>query len=115
MEIGITEGAEDGVDNCDVNKEKLSPTPENVYKAGNAKLLPELLEEFQKCASAKVGQENQPCFVFHGGSGFEKHHSETALGAGVLKTNVDTDTQWAYWDGINNFYLAQGLIHSGTN
>ena len=73
-QIGITEGVEDGVDNCDVNKENPSTTLEDVYKAGNAKLQPELLEEFQNCASVKVGQENPPCVVFHGGSGFEKHH-----------------------------------------
>jgi fructose-bisphosphate aldolase class II len=133
MEIGITGGVEDGVDNSGVSKEKLYSTPEDVYKvwqglspisekftiaaafgnvhgvykAGNVKLQPELLEQFQKYASEKVGQENPLFFVFHGGSGSEKHHIATALGAGVVKMNVDTDTQWAYWEGIKNFYQAK--------
>jgi len=130
MEIGITGGAEDGVDNSGVSKEKLYSTPEDVYKvwqglspisekftiaaafgnvhgvykAGNVKLQPELLETFQKYASEKVGRENPLFFVFHGGSGSEKDHIATALGAGVVKMNVDTDTQWAYWEGVKNFY-----------
>ena len=46
-------------------------------------------------------------FVFHGGSGSEKHHITTALSAGVVKMNVDTDTQWAYWEGLLKFYKAK--------
>jgi fructose-bisphosphate aldolase class II len=133
MEIGITGGVEDGVDNSGVSKEKLYSTPEDVYKvwqalspisekftiaaafgnvhgvykAGNVKLQPELLANFQKFAAEKVGQENPLFFVFHGGSGSEKHDIATALGAGVVKMNVDTDTQWAYWEGVKNFYQAK--------
>lgn len=130
MEIGITGGVEDGVDNSGVKAEKLYSTPEDVfavyealnpishmftiaaafgnvhgvYKAGNVILRPELLEEFQKYASEKTGKANPLHFVFHGGSGSEKKDIETALTAGVVKMNVDTDTQWAYWDGILKFY-----------
>jgi len=130
MEIGITGGIEDGVDNSGVTKEKLYSTPEDVYKvweglspisekftiaaafgnvhgvykAGNVKLQPELLETFQKYCAEKVGQEKPYFFVFHGGSGSEKHDITTALNSGVVKMNVDTDTQWAYWEGLLKFY-----------
>merc|ERR1739845_186351 len=130
MEIGITGGVEDGVDNSGVSKEKLYSTPEDVfkvyqglspiserftiaaafgnvhgvYKAGNVKLQPELLEAFQQYAADKTGIPKPLFFVFHGGSGSEKHHITTALANGVVKMNVDTDTQWAYWEGLLNFY-----------
>merc|ERR1711920_1127685 len=133
MEIGITGGVEDGVDNSGVAKEKLYSTPEDVfkvweglspisekftiaaafgnvhgvYKAGNVKLQPELLGEFQKFAEEKLKKERPYFFVFHGGSGSEKHHIATALANGVVKMNVDTDTQWAYWEGLLNFYKAK--------
>jgi len=133
MEIGITGGVEDGVDNSGVSKEKLYSTPEDVYKvweglspispmftiaaafgnvhgvykAGNVKLQPGLLGEFQKYCAAKVGSDKPYFFVFHGGSGSEKEDIMTALSNGVVKMNVDTDTQWAYWEGILNFYKAK--------
>lgn len=133
MEIGITGGLEDGVDNSGVSKEKLYSTPEDVwkvyeslspispmftiaaafgnvhgvYKAGNVKLQPELLHSFQKFASEKAGKEKPLFFVFHGGSGSEKSDIATALDAGVVKMNVDTDTQWAYWEGLLSFYKAK--------
>jgi len=135
MEIGITGGVEDGVDNSGAAKEKLYSTAEDVfavykglnpispmftiaaafgnvhgvYKAGNVVLKPELLTDFQKYASEQLGDGNaKPLnFVFHGGSGSEKHHIATALSAGVVKMNVDTDTQWAYWEGLLNFYKAK--------
>merc|ERR1719160_1951787 len=98
MEIGITGGVEDGVDNSGVSKDKLYSTPEDVkmvydnlnpisekftiaaafgnvhgvYKPGNVKLQPELLDSFQKDAAAKVGYAKPYFFVFHGGSGSEK-------------------------------------------
>merc|ERR1719335_708487 len=132
-EINITGGVEDGVDNSGVAKDKLYSTPEDVfkvyealspispmftiaaafgnvhgvYKAGNVVLKPELLHEYQKFGSTKTGKEYPYFFVFHGGSGSEKHHIETANKAGVVKMNVDTDTQWAYWDGILKFYKAK--------
>jgi fructose-bisphosphate aldolase class II len=133
MEIGITGGVEDGVDNSGVSKEKLYSTPEDVYKvytglspishmftiaaafgnvhgvykAGNVKLQPELLHSFQKYATEQTGITNPLFFVFHGGSGSEKKDIATALDAGVVKMNVDTDTQWAYWEGLLNFYKAK--------
>jgi len=61
----------------------------------------------QEYAAAKLGKEKPLFFVFHGGSGSEKHHIATALNSGVVKMNVDTDTQWAYWEGLLNFYKAK--------
>merc|ERR1712166_1730172 len=114
MEIGITGGVEDGVDNTGVKAEKLYSTPEDVwkvweglspisekftiaaafgnvhgvYKAGNVKLQPEMLGEMQKHCGGKVGKDRPYFFVFHGGSGSEKEHITTALNAGVVKMNV---------------------------
>ena len=68
---------------------------------------PELLHEYQKFGSTKTGTEYPYFFVFHGGSGSEKHHIETANKAGVVKMNVDTDTQWAYSKGILKFYKSK--------
>lgn len=133
MEIGITGGVEDGVDNSGVSKEKLYSTPEDVYKvyeglnpispmftiaaafgnvhgvykAGNVKLQPELLANFQKYGAEKTGCQKPYFLVFHGGSGSEKHEIATALQSGVVKMNVDTDTQWAYWSGLLKFYKAK--------
>jgi fructose-bisphosphate aldolase class II len=132
MEIGITGGVEDGVDNTGVSNDKLYSTPEDVYavytalnpisekftiaaafgnvhgvyKPGNVKLQPGLLDSFQKFGAEKIGAEKPYFFVFHGGSGSEKAEIDAALGYGVVKMNVDTDTQWAYWEGILNFYKA---------
>jgi len=133
MEIGITGGAEDGVDNTGVAKDKLYSTPEDtqlvwdtlspispmftiaaafgnvhgVYKPGNVKLQPELLDSFQKNLGPKVGYEKPFFFVFHGGSGSEKSDISDAVDFGVVKMNVDTDTQWAYWEGLLKFYKAK--------
>jgi len=133
MEIGITGGVEDGVDNSGVSKDKLYSTPEDtqlvwdtlspisekftiaaafgnvhgVYKPGNVQLQPELLDSFQKSTGAKLGVVKPFFFVFHGGSGSEKADIDNAVSYGVVKMNVDTDTQWAYWEGIKNFYQAK--------
>jgi len=133
MEMGITGGVEDGVDNSGVSSEKLYSTPADiyavyeglnpiserfmiaaafgnvhgVYKPGNVKLRPELLAEFQKYAEGKTGTKKPYYFVFHGGSGSEKSEIATALTAGTAKMNVDTDTQWAYWEGLLKFYKAK--------
>jgi fructose-bisphosphate aldolase class II len=133
MEIGITGGVEDGVDNSNASKDKLYSTPEDVYKvyeglnpisekftiaaafgnvhgvykAGNVVLQPELLEKFQKYGEEKTGVKKPYFFVFHGGSGSEKKDIACALANGVVKMNVDTDTQWAYWEGLLNFYKAK--------
>jgi len=133
MEIGITGGEEDGVDNTGVDNSKLYTQPEDiwdiysalsaigpnfsiaaafgnvhgVYKPGNVKLHPELLGKHQKYVSEKLGgSSSKPLFlVFHGGSGSTKEEIKTAVGNGVVKMNVDTDTQWAYLLGIRDFVL----------
>merc|ERR1719384_315761 len=130
MEIGITGGVEDGVDNSGVANDNIYSTPEEVwqvweklspisekfaiaaafgnvhgvYKPGNVVLRPELLGQFQKFVGEKLGKEKPLNFVFHGGSGSEKDKIDEALSHGVVKMNVDTDTQWAYWQGILDFY-----------
>jgi fructose-bisphosphate aldolase class II len=133
IEIGITGGVEDGVDNSGVAADKLFSTCEDVflvhttlspisekftiaaafgnvhgvYKPGNVKLQPELLDKFQKDLGAKLGVDKPYFFVFHGGSGSTKKEIDDAVSYGVIKMNVDTDTQWAYWEGILNFYKAK--------
>jgi len=133
MEIGITGGVEDGVDNSGVASDKLYSTPEDtemvyqalspisekftiaaafgnvhgVYKPGNVKLQPELLDKMQKHQGVKLGVEKPFFFVFHGGSGSEKQDIDNAVSYGVVKMNVDTDTQWAYWEGLLKFYKAK--------
>ncbi|KAL7512721.1 hypothetical protein ACHAXN_011531 [Cyclotella atomus] len=131
MEIGITGGEEDGVNNEDVDPEKLYTSPEQVYsvyealspigdmfsiaaafgnvhgvyKPGNVKLSPERLLGHQKYAKEKLSSaDDKPIFlVMHGGSGSTDEEIKTAVSAGVVKMNVDTDTQWAYWDGLRVF------------
>ncbi|TDL18595.1 hypothetical protein BD410DRAFT_793134 [Rickenella mellea] len=131
MEIGITGGEEDGVDNTGVDNSKLYTQPEDiwdvysalskvgenfsiaaafgnvhgVYKPGNVKLHPELLGKHQVYAEEKLGGgRKKPLFlVFHGGSGSTKEEIKTAVGHGVVKMNVDTDTQFAYLAGIRDF------------
>merc|ERR1711935_1059247 len=133
MEIGITGGVEDGVDNSGVAADKLYSTPQDtelvwntlspisekftiaaafgnvhgVYKAGNVVLQPDLLDSFQKHLAPKVGVAKPFFFVFHGGSGSEKSDIDKAVNYGVVKMNVDTDTQWAYWEGLLKFYKAK--------
>uniref|UniRef100_A0A7S2MJM6 fructose-bisphosphate aldolase n=1 Tax=Helicotheca tamesis TaxID=374047 RepID=A0A7S2MJM6_9STRA len=147
MEIGITGGEEDGVNNEDVDPEKLYTTPEQVYavydalskigdmfsiaaafgnvhgvyKPGNVTLQPERLGKHQEFAKEKLGcEEKLPIFlVMHGGSGSTDEEIATAVTNGVIKMNIDTDTQWAYWDGLRAFekekhdYL-QGQIGNPT-
>jgi len=131
MEIGITGGEEDGVDNTGVDNSALYTQPEDVYdvhdalikispnfsiaaafgnvhgvyKPGNVKLHPELLEKHQAYTYAKLGgEEKKPLYlVFHGGSGSTKEEIKTAVNNGVVKMNVDTDTQFAYLAGIRDF------------
>ncbi|EDQ84407.1 uncharacterized protein MONBRDRAFT_39295 [Monosiga brevicollis MX1] len=131
LELGITGGEEDGVDNTDVDNNSLYSQPEDVwecyqrlskispmftvaaafgnvhgvYKPGNVKLSPEILGNSQSFIKEKLGcDEDKPVFfVFHGGSGSEKDKIETALTHGVIKMNIDTDTQWAYWDGVRKY------------
>lgn len=131
MEIGITGGEEDGVDNTGVDNSRLYTQPEDiwdiytalsqvspnfsiaaafgnvhgVYKPGNVRLHPELLNKHQVHAEQKLADgKKKPLFlVFHGGSGSTKDEIKTAVQNGVVKMNVDTDTQWAYLCGIRDF------------
>ena len=133
IELGITGGEEDGVDNTDVDSSKLYTQPEEVcyayeelskispnftiaasfgnvhgvYKPGNVKLTPKILDNSQKYIQEKLETEEKPVnFVFHGGSGSTHAEIREALSYGVIKMNIDTDTQWAYWDGVRAFEAA---------
>merc|ERR1719421_608503 len=132
MELGVTGGEEDGVDNTDVDSSRLYTQPEEVwytyqelssvpnaqftiaasfgnvhgvYAPGNVDLKPEILHNTQKFIKEKLGTDNdKPCnFVFHGGSGSSKEDIQYAIEAGVVKMNIDTDTQWAFWDGMRKY------------
>merc|ERR1712088_552425 len=94
MEIGITGGEEDGVDNSGVKAEALYTTPQQVFKVHQA-----FAKEQLKCS------EEKPLYlVMHGGSGSSAAEIGEAVSNGVVKMNIDTDTQWAYWDGLRGFY-----------
>jgi len=130
IELGITGGEEDGVDNTNIDSSKLYTQPEEVgrafevlssvskrftvaaafgnvhgvYKPGNVKLEPVILHNSQQYIQEKYGTEANPVsFVFHGGSGSEPAKIKEAIGYGVVKMNIDTDTQWAYWDGVRAY------------
>jgi len=133
MEIGITGGEEDGVDNTNVKSESLYTKPEQVwavhkalseispmfsiaaafgnvhgvYKAGNVVLSPHLLGDHQAYIKKQLNSPlSKPTFlVMHGGSGSTQDEIKTAVKNGVIKMNIDTDTQWAYWEGLRNFYI----------
>ncbi len=134
IELGITGGEEDGVDNSGVDSSKLYTQPEEVcyayeelskispnftiaasfgnvhgvYKPGNVKLMPVILKNSQEYIKNKLGlsDEKPVDFVFHGGSGSTHAEIREAIGYGVVKMNIDTDTQWAYWDGVRAFEAA---------
>lgn len=130
IELGVTGGEEDGVDNTDVDNASLYTQKEEVayayeellkvspnftiaaafgnvhgvYKPGNVVLRPKILNESQKYISEKYGvPQNTVNFVFHGGSGSSLQDIREAIDYGVIKMNIDTDTQWAFWDGIREF------------
>lgn len=132
VEIGITGGEEDGVDNSDANPEDLYSKPEEihqvyqalnpvapgmfsiaaafgnvhgVYSPGNVKLTPTILQKGQAYIKEKEGlaTDKPVYFVFHGGSGSSRKDIREAIGYGVIKMNIDTDTQWAYWKGMKEF------------
>jgi fructose-bisphosphate aldolase class II len=131
IELGVTGGEEDGVDNSDVDSSKLYTQPEDVayayeqlskisnrftiaasfgnvhgvYKPGNVKLQPIILKNSQEYIQKKFGTQPHPIdFVFHGGSGSSLEEIREAISYGVIKMNIDTDTQWAFWDGVKNYY-----------
>lgn len=135
MEIGITGGEEDGVNNENVEKDALYTSPETVfkvhealapispnfsiaaafgnvhgvYKPGNVQLRPSILGDHQKFAQEKIGSSSKhPLYlVFHGGSGSTQEEFDTAIKNGVVKVNLDTDCQWAYLSGIRNYIVGK--------
>lgn len=138
IELGITGGEEDGVDHSDVDAARLYTQPEDVayayeelnkvsnrftiaaafgnvhgvYKPGNVQLKPKILLDSQKHVQEKFGTQDKPLnFVFHGGSGSSPDEIREAISYGVIKMNIDTDTQWAYWDGVRKYYAdKQGYL-----
>ncbi|MGP1484707.1 MAG: class II fructose-bisphosphate aldolase [Campylobacter sp.] len=133
IELGVTGGEEDGVDNTSVDNallytqpadvalayERLSKISKNftiaasfgnvhgVYKPGNVVLRPEILRNSQRFVAQKFNTlSDKPVnFVFHGGSGSELKDIKDAVSYGVIKMNIDTDTQWAFWDGVREYEL----------
>ena len=130
IELGITGGEEDGVDNSDVDASKLYTQPEEVayafeelnkvskqftvaaafgnvhgvYKPGNVKLTPKILKNSQEYISKKYDlPKNSVDFVFHGGSGSTQQEIEESIGYGVIKMNIDTDLQFAFTEGIRDY------------
>ncbi len=130
IELGITGGEEDGVDNSDVDVSKLYTQPEEVafayeellkvsnrftiaaafgnvhgvYKPGNVKLTPEILKNSQEYISKKYNvPHNTINFVFHGGSGSSVEEIRESIGYGVIKMNIDTDLQYAFTEGIRDY------------
>ncbi|HHU47348.1 MAG TPA: class II fructose-bisphosphate aldolase [Bacteroidales bacterium] len=131
IELGITGGEEDGVDNTGIDSSRLYTQPEDVglayeelskispnftiaasfgnvhgvYKPGSVKLEPIILHNSQKYIQNKFKTGDNPVdFVFHGGSGSELAKIREAIDYGVVKMNIDTDTQWAFWEGVMNYY-----------
>ncbi|WP_127845370.1 class II fructose-bisphosphate aldolase [Psychroflexus aestuariivivens] len=130
IELGVTGGEEDGVDNTDIDSSKLYTQPEEVayayeelskvsdqftiaaafgnvhgvYKPGNVKLTPKILKNSQEYISKKYNVEhNHIDFVFHGGSGSSVEEIKEAIGYGVIKMNIDTDLQYAFTEGIRDY------------
>lgn len=132
IELGVTGGEEDGVDNSGVDSSKLYTQPSEVayayeelskvsdrftiaaafgnvhgvYKPGNVKLQPIILKNSQDFVREKFStNREQPInFVFHGGSGSSREEIREAISYGAIKMNIDTDMQWAYWEGVKDFY-----------
>ena len=131
IELRCTGGEEDGVDNTGMDSSALYTQPEDVayayerlskisprftiaasfgnvhgvYKPGNVQLTPKILDNSQKYVSEKFGLPAKSLdFVFHGGSGSTPEEIKEAVGYGVVKMNIDTDTQWANWEGVLNYY-----------
>jgi len=130
IELGCTGGEEDGVDNSDMDASELYTSPEDVayayeklnavsprftiaasfgnvhgvYQAGNVVLTPTILRDSQAYCAEKFGIAADALnFVFHGGSGSSEAEIQESIGYGVIKMNIDTDTQWASWDGVRTY------------
>lgn len=140
IELGVTGGEEDGVDNTDVDDSKLYTQPSEVayayeelskispnftiaaafgnvhgvYKPGNVKLSPIILSNSQAYIQEKYGTRPLPVnFVFHGGSGSSRAEIREAIRYGAIKMNLDTDMQWAMWEGILKYYKGkEGYLQS---
>ncbi len=133
IELGVTGGEEDGVDHAGIDNSRLYTQPEDVayayeelgkisdkftvaasfgnvhgvYKPGNVKLTPIILNNSQKYIEEKFKTGKKPVFfVFHGGSGSSRNEIREAISYGVIKMNIDTDTQWAFWDGVRIYEAA---------
>jgi fructose-bisphosphate aldolase class II len=140
LELGVTGGEEDGVDNTHVDNDKLYTQPEHValayeklsaissnftiaasfgnvhgvYKPGNVKLQPVILKNSQDFIMKKYNTRTKPVsFVFHGGSGSLQEEIREAISYGVVKMNIDTDTQWAFWDGVHGYYKKKSAYLQG--
>ena len=132
IELGVTGGEEDGVDNTGIDNSRLYTQPEEVaqayealktvgpeftiaaafgnvhgvYKPGNVSLKPVILKNSQDYIRDKYKTGPNPInFVFHGGSGSSQEEIREAIGYGAVKMNIDTDMQWAFWDGIRGYYV----------
>ncbi len=130
IELGVTGGEEDGVDNTDIDSSKLYTQPSEVayayehlkavsdrftiaaafgnvhgvYKPGNVKLRPIILKNSQDYVQEKFGTGKLPInFVFHGGSGSSREEIREAIEYGAIKMNIDTDQQWAFWKGVRDY------------
>ncbi len=132
IELGVTGGEEDGVDNTDIDSSRLYTQPEEVafaykelskishrftvaaafgnvhgvYKPGNVELRPIILKNSQEYIKQQfnIADDNPINFVFHGGSASSQEEIREAIEYGAVKMNIDTDMQWAYWDGVKNYY-----------
>jgi fructose-bisphosphate aldolase class II len=131
IELGVTGGEEDGVDNSGIENDKLYTQPQHVayaykelskvgkmfsvaaafgnvhgvYSPGNVELRPEILHNSQQYIETEFKTATKPVyFVFHGGSGSPQHQIREAIGYGAIKMNIDTDLQWAFWEGVRDFY-----------
>jgi fructose-bisphosphate aldolase class II len=132
IELGVTGGEEDGVDNSDVENDKMYTQPQHVayaytelgkvgklftvaaafgnvhgvYSPGNVQLRPEILHNSQVFIQKEYGTAEKPVyFVFHGGSGSPQNQIREAISYGAIKMNIDTDMQWAFWEGIQQYYI----------
>jgi fructose-bisphosphate aldolase class II len=140
IELGVTGGEEDGVDNSDIENSKLYTQPQDVayaykelskvgsrftvaaafgnvhgvYSPGNVQLRPEILNNSQVHIEKEFKTKPKPVyFVFHGGSGSPQNQIREAIGYGAIKMNIDTDLQWAFWEGILGYYTKNEAFLQG--
>jgi fructose-bisphosphate aldolase class II len=131
IELGVTGGEEDGIDNSGVENDKLYTQPQHVayaytelskvgrlfsvaaafgnvhgvYSPGNVELRPVILKNSQDYIEKELKTKPKPVyFVFHGGSGSPQNQIREAIGYGAIKMNLDTDLQWAFWEGVQKYY-----------